>query len=104
MSRLGMLYHGATGAERDPASAAEWWRRGAEQGDADAQAMLGAAHHLGRGVALEGVAALVWLLRGQAGGSALAARFLRAARAARSPAEIAEAERRAKQALPGAAP
>jgi hypothetical protein len=66
--------------------------------------MLGAAHHLGRGVALDRVTALAWLLRGEAGGSTLAARFLGAARAALSPDEIAEAERWAKQALPGAAP
>src|SRR5260370_33969775 len=104
MTRLGMLFHGAIGVERDPATAADWWRRGAERGDADAQAMLGAAHHLGSGVTLDRVAALAWLLRGQAGGSALAARFLGSARAALLPDEIAEAERRAQQALPGAAP
>jgi len=55
--------------------------------------MLGAAHHLGRGVALDPVAALAWLLRGQVGGSTLVARFLGAARAALSADEIAEAER-----------
>ena len=52
---------------------------------------------------LDRVAALAWLLRGRAGGSALAASFLASARAALSTDEIAEAERRA-QALPGAAP
>jgi TPR repeat protein len=90
--------------ERDPSSAANGGRRGAERGDVDAQAMLGAAHHLGRGVAPDRVAALAWLLRGQAGGSTLVARFLGAARAALSADEIAEAERRAKQALPAASP
>ena len=53
MTRLGMLYHDAIGVERDPGQAADWWRRGAERGDADAQAMLGAAHHLGSGVTLD---------------------------------------------------
>src|SRR5260370_41430742 len=28
MTRLGMLFHGAIGVERDPATAADWWRRG----------------------------------------------------------------------------
>ncbi|KGM29994.1 hypothetical protein P409_35725 [Inquilinus limosus MP06] len=54
----------------------------AERGDADAQAMLGAAYHLGSGVPKDPVQALAWLQRGQAGGSALAGRFLGPARAA----------------------
>ena len=45
MTRLGMLYHNALGVERDAGAAAHWWRRGAERGDADGQAMLGAAYH-----------------------------------------------------------
>ena len=48
---------------------------GAERGDADGQAMLGAAFHLGAGVPRDPVAALAWLLRARAGGSALAAPF-----------------------------
>ncbi len=92
-----MLYHNAIGVERDATIAADWWRRAAERGDADAQAMLGAAHHLGSGVPLDRSAALVWLLRGQAGGSALAAPFLGPVRAALSPEEVAEAERRPRQ-------
>jgi uncharacterized protein len=83
---------------------ADWWRRGGERGDADAQAMLGAAHHLGIGAALDRVGAVAWLQRGQAGGSALAAPFLGAARAALSPDEMAGPERLAKKAPPGVAP
>jgi len=30
-----------------PPAAADWWRKAATRGDADAQAMLGAAYHLG---------------------------------------------------------
>jgi len=44
MTRLGMLYHNAIGVDRDPVEAARWWRRGAERGDADGQAML--ARHI----------------------------------------------------------
>jgi TPR repeat protein len=72
-----------------------WWQRGAAAGDADGQAMLGAACHLGAGVARDPLAALVWLTRARAGGSPLAAQFFDSVRAALSPAEIAEAERRA---------
>ncbi len=98
-----MIYHDAIGVERDPVQAASWWRRAAERGDADGQAMLGAALHLGAGVPRERPAALAWLLRAQRGGSALAAPFLSPARALLSPAEIAEAERLAAAPLAEAA-
>src|SRR5262249_56522502 len=63
MTRLGMIYHNALGVDRDPAIAATWWAKAAARGDADGQAMLGAAHLLGAGVPRDGVAALAWLLR-----------------------------------------
>jgi TPR repeat protein len=103
MTRLGMIYHNALGVERDAVEAASWWRRAAERGDADGQAMLGAALYLGAGVRGERLAALAWLLRAQRGGSVLAAPFLQPARALLSPAEVAEAERRAAASLPEAA-
>jgi TPR repeat protein len=104
MTRIGMLYHNALGVERDPAEAAHWWRRGAVGGDADGQAMLGAAYTLGAGVSRDSVAALAWLLRAQAGGSRLAAAFLGPARAALDADGIAEAERRAIAPLSEVAP
>ena len=64
--------------------------------------MLGAALHLGSGVARDPVAALAWLLRAQAGGSTLAAPFLSAARAALASSDLAEAERRAAAPLEAA--
>ena len=100
MTRLGMIFHNALGVERDPAKAVDWWRRGAERGDADGQAMLGAAFHLGSGVKRNPVEAFVWLLRARAGGSPLAGQFFQAVRAALSPEQIAEAERRAVAPLP----
>jgi uncharacterized protein len=104
MTRLGMIFHNALGVERDPAQAVDWWRRGAERGDADGQAMLGAAFHLGSGVKRDLVEALVWLLRARAGGSPLSGQFFQAVRDALSPAQIAEAERRAGAPLPEPAP
>ncbi len=59
MTRLGMIFHNALGAERDPAQAAAWWEKAAALGDADGQAMLGAAYHLGAGVARDPGKALV---------------------------------------------
>ena len=60
--------------------------------------MLGAAHFLGAGVPRDGVTALALLLRASAAGSALAQPFLPPARAALSPDQVAEAERRAQAA------
>jgi TPR repeat protein len=104
MTRVGMLHHNALGVPRDPTEAVRWWRSAAVRGDADGQAMLGAACHLGAGVPADAVEALAWLLRAQAGGSALATRYLAAARAALSTEEIADAERRATAPLPEIAP
>jgi TPR repeat protein len=86
--------------ERDPAQSVYWWRRGAERGDADGQAMLGAAHYLGAGIERDPQQALVWLLRATAGKSQLASRFLNATRSVLTVDEIAEAERRAALPLP----
>jgi hypothetical protein len=57
--------------------------------------MLGAAHLLGAGVAQDRIAALAWLFRARAGGSALAEPFIASARTSLSAEAIAEAERRA---------
>jgi TPR repeat protein len=100
MARLGMIYHNALGVDRDPAIAATWWAKAAARGDADGQAMLGAAHLIGAGVPHDRVIALAWLLRASAGGSALAVPFLNNARSALTAEEIADAERRAAAPLP----
>lgn len=66
----------ALGAERDAATAAGWWRKAADLGHTEAQAMLGAAHFMGRGVDRNIVSALVWLYRAQRGRSEVAASFI----------------------------
>jgi TPR repeat protein len=103
MTRIGMIYHNALGVERNPKEAVRWWRRGAERGDTDGQAMLGAAYHLGTGVDRDPVAAMEWLLRAR-NGSALASQFFEPVRTTLSQDERAEAERRAAAPLPGALP
>lgn len=100
MTRVGMLHHNALGVLRDPAEAARWWLKAATRGDADGQAMLGAAYHLGAGVPCDAAEAYAWLLRAEAGGSGLAARYMAAARSALAAEEIAEAEHRAAAPLP----
>ncbi len=95
MTRLGLIYHNATGVERDPAEAVRWWTIAANLGDADAQAMLGAALNLGQGVRRDGIAALGWLIRASSAGSDLAKPFVGPVRGTLSANEIAEAERQA---------
>lgn len=95
MTRLGLIYHNATGVDRDSVKAVHWWRIAANLGDADAQAMLGAALNLGQGVERDGIAALGWLIRARSAGSELAKPFVGPVRGTLSSKEIAEAERRA---------
>jgi len=86
--------------ERDPVLAAQWWGRAAKLGQAEAQAMLGAAYLAGKGVARDPVEALHWLLRAEAGGAGeLAVGFLREAQAHAKPSQRAEAARRAAEPL-----
>ncbi len=93
MTRLGNLHHEALGVERDSARALLWWRKAAAAGDADGQAMLGAA--LLTGSQPDAVAALAWLLRARAGGSHLAQKFIPVASRQLSPDQRRQAERRA---------
>lgn len=87
MTRLGMMHHDALGVERDADTAAQWWQRGMAAGDPDSEAMLGAATLLGQGVPVDAERALALLLSAEGKGSPLAAPFIKAARAAVSPAE-----------------
>ncbi len=57
-------------------------------GDADGQAMLGAAHHIGQGVPRDPVTAYAWLMRARWGGSKLAERFISPVFASLTPAEV----------------
>ncbi|MFG1480671.1 tetratricopeptide repeat protein [Xanthobacter sp. V4C-4] len=98
MTRLGLIAHleAASHAPGSPeeTEAAGWWRKAAEAGDPDGQALIGAAHHLGVGVPRDRVAAFAWLLRAKSGGSTLADRFFDTVRATLSPEELSAAERR----------
>jgi len=89
MTRLGMMHHDALGVGRDADAAAQWWKRGMAAGDPDSEAMLGAATLLGQGVPADAERALALLLAAEGKGSQLAAPFIKAARAAVSPAETA---------------
>lgn len=64
-------------------------------GDADGQALLGAAHHLGAGVDRDPIAALAWLTRARDAHSKFADKLYLAVLGSCSTEQRREAERRA---------
>lgn len=91
------LFVQITGLRQSPA---HWWRKRAVAGDADGQAMLGAALHLGMGVEHAPVAALAWLLRARTGGSVAATPFVKAACAALNPDSFGRPRRKPERPSP----
>lgn len=57
---LGMMYDVGNGVERNPAQAAEWYRKAAEQGIVEAQSNLAAMYESGDGVRTDYVCAEKW--------------------------------------------
>ena len=107
-SLLGLMYRGAPGMAADDATSAGWYRRAAEQGHALAQYNLGLAYLAGRGVGQDDVAAHMWLDLAARGiptspdGTNAASQRRDALAARMSPADIAEAARRAEIWTPAA--
>jgi hypothetical protein len=58
---LATMYYEGKGVPRDRKTAAEWFRKAAEQGDADAQYRLGVMYLKGDGVPQDRIEASVWL-------------------------------------------
>ena len=69
---LGVANAEAIGVTRDDGEAVKWYRRAAEQGNADAQANLGFMYQKGLGVAQDYGEALKWFRRGVEQGHAIA--------------------------------
>jgi len=63
MHRLGLAYESGRGTVRDPAKAAQWYRKAADLGNANAQFALGALHASGSGVSKSDEAAASWYRR-----------------------------------------
>ncbi len=57
---IGLQYQAGDGIDRDPAAAAQWFRKSAETGNADAQNALGSLYVSGTGVTSDQVEALKW--------------------------------------------
>lgn len=54
------MYEKGRAVEQDQSEAASWYRRAAEQGDADAQYRLGNQYRLGKGVVQDDSIAAYW--------------------------------------------
>ena len=91
-SSLGLMYS----MLGNDAEAVKWWRLAAEQGDAWAQTLLGSRYRYGEGVPQDDVTAHMWLSIADINGVADAAGLRDEVAANMMPADILEAERRAK--------
>jgi TPR repeat protein len=68
--KLGILYRGGEGVEKDPVEAVKWFRKAADKGDAPAQRNLAQMYERGEGVAKDPAEALRWRHKASESGDA----------------------------------
>jgi TPR repeat protein len=95
------MYDAGRGVLQDHAEAAKWLQKAADQGNANAQYDLGIAYFKGLGVPQDYAIAYMWLNLGATGGNKNAAKFRDALTSNMTPAQIAEAQRLARDWKPG---
>ena len=103
-NNLGFMYRNGRGVPQDYAVAVAWYRKAAEQGDAHAQYNLGAMYVHGEGVAQDYVQAHMWLNLAASRLAAsekenrdLAIKHRNIVAAKMTPAQIAEAQKLARE-------
>ncbi|UZW57772.1 sel1 repeat family protein [Sphingobium sp. JS3065] len=99
---LAVLYTIGRGVSRSPLKAVYWFERAASQGNAAAQVQLGIIYGAGQGVARDSVAAYKWFALGQANAResklrAKASQNMNRLSRGMTPAQIAEAQRQARE-------
>jgi uncharacterized protein len=99
--KLGFLYVAGRGIPQDYAAAVKWFHLAADQGQANAQCFLGLMYFEGRGVPRDYVSAHMWLDFAAAAGIEDATQYRDALAAKMSPAQIAKAQRLAREWKPG---
>ena len=99
--KLGFLYVAGGGIPQDYAAAVKWFHLAADQGQANAQCFLGLMYFEGRGVPRDYVSAHMWFSFAAAGGIEDAAQYRDTLAAKMSPAQIAKAQRLAREWKPG---
>jgi TPR repeat protein len=95
--RLGWIFDFGEGVPQDYAEAMKWYRRAADQGDANAQFHMGVMYADGKGVPKDLVQAHMWFNLAGARGLAAARGFREQAAEKMTPAQIAEAQRLARE-------
>ncbi len=94
---LGLMYARGRGVPRDYAEAVRWYRQAAEQGDARAQFSLSVMYRRGRGVPQDDVQAQMWLSLAAAQGDKRAPKRRDRLAKKMTPAQVAEAQRLARE-------
>jgi TPR repeat protein len=102
--RLGAAYENGFGVPQDSATAASWFRKAADQGYPIAQVLLGDMYALGRGVPQDYVSAHLWFNLAAAGGDKDAAESRDKVAKEMTPAQIAEAQKLAREWKPARQP
>lgn len=93
---LGVFHAAGRGVAQSHVVAAEWYRRAAERGYADSQLAIGILHQLALGVPEDAIEAFKWFDIAAVTGREEAAVFREEVAAQMTPAQIAEADRRAQ--------
>ena len=95
--RLGSLYENGDGVPRDFAKARQWYEKAAAQGEAKAQFYLGIQSAFGEGGPLDLVQAHMWYSLAAGNGNAHAPGYRDDLARQMTPAQIAEAHKRARE-------
>ena len=93
---LGFMYHNGQVVPQDYAEALKWFSKAAKQGSAKAQTNLGYLYGSGKGVSQDYVTAHMWHYLASSNGYKLGTEMRDLAAQWMTPAEIAEAQRRAR--------
>ena len=96
-TNLGLMYANGQGVTQDRAEAAKWWRKAAEQFHAEAQLYLGISYYTGLGVPKGSVLAYMWFNLAAAQGLETAQQGQELVAKGMTPAQIAEAQRMARE-------
>jgi TPR repeat protein len=91
------MYGSGRGVPQNYVQAAKWVRAAAEQGNAEAQGLLGTLYGSGQGVPKDYVSAYMWLNLAAAQGEKEAAKLRDMAATTITPAQIAEAQKLARE-------
>jgi TPR repeat protein len=102
--RLGLGYDIGKGVQQDYTTAMSWFRKAAAQGHTEAQGRLGRMYGLGDGVPQDYVNAHMWFNLAAVGGDKEAAKTRDMLAAHMTPAQIAEAQKLARDWKPTSTP